>query len=264
MNISNRHLLLSLKIVCLYQYKMERFKQTIAKLETDIAELKQFQTKIQGSKQSKGDIHYSAGTQEFGEYALEEIDTFRFLVTPRPPKYNGIHSSKTYKYTLINITPAIGNFTTEFIAVDIENFEKFIMKSGNLTEEKRKCLQCKLWDFAADVSYEGRHQNGNLTIDTAPELYKDLPQEFYADITVPFTHTYKISPHVSFYITPLLNTLDECVIHEITTKQVVFRIKYGNIKKDAHLNPIKQHIYSGLKLHYSISGVIEQNDNLLD
>jgi hypothetical protein len=251
---------------------MERFKQTITKLEDDICELKKFQTKIQGSTQSRGDIHYLTGTQEFGEYDLDEIDTFRFLVTPRPANFgvntNGPSnygpSPKTYKYTLITITPAIGNFTTDFIPVDIEGFEKFIMKSGNLTEEKRKCLQCKLWDFAADLSYEARGQNGNLTIDNTPELYKDLPQEFYADITIPFTHTYKISPHVSFYITPLLNTLDECVIHEITTKQVVFRIKYGNINKDANLNPIKQHIYSGLKIHYSINGVVEQNDNLLD
>jgi len=243
---------------------MERLKQTITKLEDDVSELKQFKTKIHGSMPSRGNIHYCTGAQEFGEYDLNEIDTFRFLVTPRPANYAGTQSPKTYKYTLITITPAIGNFTTDFIPVDIEEFEKFIMKSGNLTEEKRKCLQCKLWDFAADLSHEARGNNGNLTIDNTPELYKDLPQEFYADITIPFTHTYKISPHVSFYITPLLNTLDECVIHEITSKQVVFRIKYGNINKGASLFPIKQHIYSGLKIHYSINGVVEQNDNLLD
>jgi hypothetical protein len=243
---------------------MERLKQTITKLEDDVSELQQFKTKIQGSMPSRGNIHYCAGAQEFGEYDLNEIDTFRFLVTPRPANYACTQSPKTYKYTLITITPEIGNFTTDFIPVDIEGFEKFIIKSGNLTEEKRKCLQCKLWDFAADLSYDARGNNGNLTIDNTPELYKDLPQEFYADITIPFTHTYKISPHVSFYITPLLNTLDECVIHEITSKQVVFRIKYGNINKGASLNPIKQHIYSGLKIHYSINGVVEQNDNLLD
>jgi len=246
---------------------MELLKKTITKLEDDVSELKQFKTKIQGSMPSRGDIHYCTGTQEFGEYPLEEIDTFRFLVTPRPanfgmPSYGP--SPKTYKYTLITIIPTIGNFTTDFIPVDIENFEKFIMKSGNLTEEKQKCLQSKLWSFAADLTRDGGFHNGNLTIDNTPELYKDVPQEFYTDITIPFTHTYKISPHVSFYITPLLNTLDECVIHEITTKQVVFRIKYGNIIKGANLNPIKQHVYSGLKLHYSINGVVEQNDNLLD
>lgn len=250
---------------------MELLKKTITKLEDDVSELKQFKTKIQGSMPSRGDIHYCTGAQEFGEYALDEIDTFRFLVSPRPANF-GVNSNgpsnygpspKTYKYTLITITPAIGNFTTDFIPVDIEGFEKFIMKSGNLTEEKRKDFQSKLWSFAADISADARSQNGNLTIDNTPELYKDLPQEFYTDITIPFTHTYKISPHVSFYITPLLNTLDECVIYEITTKQVVFRIKYGNINK-GYLNPIKKHIYSGLKLHYSISGVVEQNENLLD
>jgi hypothetical protein len=243
---------------------MELLKKTITKLEDDVSELKEFKTKIQGSMPSRGDIHYCTGAQEFGEYDLNEIDTFRFLVTPRPANYACTQSPKTYKYTLIPITPVIGNFTTDFIPVDIEGFEKFIMKSGNFTEEKQKCLQSKLWSFAADLTREAGNQNGNLTIDNTPELYKDLPQEFYADITIPFTHTYKINPHVSFYITPLLNTLDECVIHEITTKQVVFRIKYGNINKDANLNPIKQHIYSGLKIHYSINGVVEQNDNLLD
>jgi hypothetical protein len=93
-----------------------------------------------------------------------------------------------------------------------------------------------------------------------------MPQKFYADITIPFTHTYKISPHVLFYITPLSNTLDECVIHEITTKQVVFRIKYGNINDGDSIGNYlyKQDIYSGLKLHYSISGVVKQNENLLD
>lgn len=252
----NRHLPIYLKISRIVQYKMERFKKTIAKLEDDIAELKKFQTKIQGSLPAKGDLHYCTGAQEFGEYALDEIDTFRFVVIPRPVNFNGIQS-KTYKYTLMNSTPVIGTFTTEFIPVDIENFEKFIMKSENLTEEKRKCWQSKLWNFATDVSWGGGLPNGTLTFENTPELYKDLPKEFYEDITIPFTHTYTICPHVSFYITPLSNTLDKCLIHEITTKQVVFRIKYGNWCKTAYFN---NHIYSGLKLHYSINGVVEQDE----
>jgi hypothetical protein len=240
---------------------MERFKQSIAKLENEVAELKQFQIKIQGSLPASGHIHYCTGAQEFGEYALDELDTFRFLVIPKPANYGGTQSPKTYRYELINITPVIGTLTTEFIPVDIENFEKVFMKSV-IGEEKRKCLQSKLWNFAADLSYNARHQNGNLTIDNTPELFKDLPKEFYEDITINFKHEYKISPHVSFYITPLSNTLDGCVIHEITTKQVVFRIKYGNIDKpNSHY---KNDIYSGLKLHYSISGVVEEKHNLLD
>jgi hypothetical protein len=240
---------------------MERFKQTITKLENDVSELKQFQIKIQGSTQSSGDIHYCTGAQEFGEYSLEELDTFRFVVIPRPANYGGTQSPKTYKYELVNTTPSIGAFTTEFIPVDIENFEMVFMKSV-IGEEKRKSLQSKLWNFAADLSYNARHQNGNLTIDNTPELYKDLPTEFYEDITINFKHEYKISPHVSFYITPLSNTLDRCVIHEITTKEVVFRIKYGNLDKTS--NQYKKDIYSGLKLHYSINGVVEEKHNLLD
>jgi hypothetical protein len=90
-------------------------------------------------------------------------------------------------------------------------------------------------------------------------------KEFFIDIPIKFKHEYKISPHISFYITPLSNTLDECVIHEITTKEVVFRIKYGNrIKNVGKTDQFKNDIYSGLKLHYNINGVVEQNENLLD
>jgi hypothetical protein len=55
------------------------------------------------------------------------------------------------------------------------------------------------------------------------------------------------------------------VIHEITTKHVVFRIKYGSIHNPGSKNAnYKADIYAGLNLHYSISGVVEQNDILLD
>ena len=247
---------------------MERFKQTIAKLENDVAELKQFQTKIQGSTQSKGDIHYCTGTQEFGEYELdEEIDTFRFSVAVSASQNN----INMYSYRLLNPTPEFAaylktqgkhEFGTEYIPINTENFEEYCMKKGGtpfvLTDEIRKCLDSKLWEFAADQRHPHNHP-------TNSHLYKDIRKEFYIDIPIKFEQTYKICPHVSFYITPLSNTLDECVIHEITTKQVVFRIKYGNISKDGGKhNQYKTDIYSGLKLHYSINGVIEQNVNLLN
>ena len=249
---------------------MERFKRTIAKLEDDIAELKQFQAKIQGSTQSSGDIHYCTGAQEFGEYALDEIDTFRFAVIfgYQYNQYNPQNKdNKTYRYRLLNPTPELTaylrvqgkTFTTDSdkppyqtpVSVDTDHFEEYCMKKMGapfaLTDEIRKCLDTKLWEFV-------KERGSDL------DVSKDFRDEFYTDITIKFKHEYKISPHVSFYITPLSNTLDRCVIHEITTKEVVFRIKYGvNIDKT-----YKNDIYSGLKLHYSISGVVEENHNLLD
>ena len=59
---------------------MEKLKQTIYKVENEVAELKLFQTKLQGSLPEKGGVHYCTGAQEFGEYDLDEIDTFRFAV----------------------------------------------------------------------------------------------------------------------------------------------------------------------------------------
>ena len=253
------------------KYIMERFKQTIAKLEQDIVELKGFQTKIQGSTQSKGDLHYCTSTQEFGEYALDELDTLRFTVVLG----RAANNTMTYAYTLQNPTPDLTaylgvqgkTFTTDYIPVDLDTFENYCMeKNGTpfiLTDEIRKCLESKLWEFAVDFSisftpgYQFKEYN--------EKVYKDIRREFYTDITIPFTHTYTICPHVLFYITPLSHKLDECKIHEITTKQVVFRINYGNISRGGKVAGQRNtDIFSGLKLHYTINGIVKQDDNLLD
>ena len=245
-------------------------KKTITKLEDDVSELKQFKTKIQGSMPSRGDIHYCTGAQEFGEYDLNEIDTFRFVVIASV----GQNNITTYSYTLQNPTPEFNQylrtqgkygFGTEYIPVDPENFETYCMKKGGtpfaLTTEIQKCLDSKLWEFAVNLTL-----GANNTYIRNPNPYKDMRTHFYIDIPIKFKNTYIISPHVSFYITPLSNALDECVIHEITTKEVVFRIKYGvNIFNRGQIDrTYKNDIYSGLKLHYSISGVVKQNENLLD
>jgi len=247
---------------------MERFKQTIVKLENDVADLRQFQKELKGSVPVKADIHYCTSSQEFGEYTLlDEIDTFRFMVICCPAGNN----TYNYSYRLQNPTPELtaylgvqekrSGFCIEYIAVDIDNFETHCMKNNGtpfvLTDEIRKCLESKLWDFAVDALI--RPGGSNYT-QTNENLNKHIRQEFYTDITIPFTHTYTICPHVSFYITPISNMLDECTIHEITTKQVVFRIKYGNTP--ATYNKI----FSTLKLHYMINGIAKQNDidNLLD
>lgn len=250
---------------------MERFKQTILKLENEITELKQFQTKIQGSTQSKGDVHYCSSSQEFGEYALDELDTFRFTVVAGCAANN----TMTYTYTLQNPTSELTaylavqgkTFTTEYIPVDVDNFEKYCMeKSGTpfvLTDEIRKCLESKLWEFAVDfsISYAPEYQYKEYN----EKVYKDIRREFYTDITIPFTHSYTISPHVSFFITPLSHTLDTCKIHELTTKQVVFRIKYGNLSRCTKVTGMRNtSIFSTLKLHYNVNGIVKQDENLLD
>ena len=243
---------------------MERFKQTITKLEHDIAELKQFQIKIQGSTQSKGDVHYCASTQEFGEYDMDELDTFRFTVMLSSTGNN----TMSYAYRLKNPTPELTaylgvqgkTFNTNYIPVDVDKFEQYCMEKGGtpfvVTDEIRKCLESKLWEFAVDFSISFTPENESV--------YKDIRSEFYTDITIPFTHTYTICPHVSFYITPLSHNLDECKIYDITTKQVVFRIKYGNVPRVRNQTQTNDKIFSTLKLHYSINGIVKQDTNLLD
>jgi len=223
---------------------MERFKQTIAKLENDVAELRQFQKEVKGFVQVKSDVHYSTSSQEFGEYSLDELDTFRFVVASNM----GPNNIKMYQYALRNPTDELSaylrlqgkGFGTEYIPIDPDTFEKYCMTNNGtpfvLTKEIRKCLESKLWEFRL---------NNN---------------DFYIDITIPFKNTYTICPHVSFYITPLSNMLDEVVIIEITTKQVIFRIRYGNKPTREHMSKI----FTGLKLHYIINGIVKQSDNLLE
>ena len=219
---------------------MERFKQTIARLENDVAELRQFQKEVKGFVQVKADIHYCTSSQEFGEYSLDELDTFRFVAGSNM----GPNNIKMYSYTLRNPTDELSaylrlqgkGFSTESIPIDPDTFEKYCMTNNGtpfvLTQEIRKCLESKLWEFRL------------------------INNDFYIDITIPFKNTYTICPHVSFYITPLSNMLDEVVIIEITTKQVIFRIRYGN----KHVSKI----FTELKLHYSINGIVKQSDNLLE
>ena len=122
---------------------MERFKQTISKLENDVAELRQFQKEVKGSGPAKADVHYCTSTQEFGEYSLDELDTFRFTVTSSM----GQNNIKTYSYILRNPTAELTAylrlqgkyFTTEYIPIDPDNFETYCMTNNGtpfvLTEE---------------------------------------------------------------------------------------------------------------------------------
>jgi hypothetical protein len=232
---------------------MERFKNAVVKLESEVAELKQFQAKIQGSLPLKTEVHYCTPSQEFGEYPLdEELDTFRFKVIVS----KGANNIDTFQYTLLNPTPELSaylklqqkTFSTEYIPKNIDEFEEYCMeKAGTpfvLTKEIRKCLECKIWEFASD---------SKPPAGSPPFNGSAIRPFFYTDITIPFTHAYKILPHVSFYITPLSFFPTQCsTIHEITLKQVVFRIRYDS-------NPTLCD-FSNLKLHYSIGGIVVEKN----
>jgi len=213
---------------------MDRFKQRIADLEKDLAQAKAAIAEINGSPQSKTDVHYVTCNKEFGEYSLSEIDTFRFKVT---------RAGNFYNYTLTNPTPELiaylklqhRVFTSQWIQVEPSAYEEFCM-SGNtpfvLTTEIRKCLESKLWEFAGT------------------EVRKEIPgikPIFTTDVIIPFTHIYEIPPHISYYITPL-QTLDLTIeLKEITRKRAILQINYGNT------TPYKE--TDALKLHYAIYGI---------
>lgn len=213
---------------------MEKFKQSIATLEKEMASLKDELASIKGSSPARENAHYVAAGTEFGEYSLEELDTFRFKYVVS----NGPGNISYYSYTLTNPTTGLSAFSTQYIPVEPDAFESYVMKGAplGLTPENRKCLESKLWEFAKlpDVSKENRK---NFVFSTT--------------IVIPLTQIYKILPHVSFYITPFMNTDTTVEIKELTTKQVIFKINYGHGGNTTSPD---------LKLHYAISGIVVETE----
>ena len=259
---------------------MERFKQSILDLQKDVTELKQNLQTIRGSPPSRGSLHYSAASQEFGEYSLEELDTFRFITKWTP---DGVNTFK-YSYELMNPTPELTSylrlqgkvFNTNSL-VNPDDYESYCMgkRTGTpfvLTKEIQKCLESKLWEYICIMAYG---YETHTPKPTPPQ--NGVKQIFETTIIIPFTHTYKIPPHISFYISPISDTpngINSCTIKEITTKQAVFYVKYGNYEYRECTGQQKQRLQDNidiimdpnLKLHYSISGILEHNtvDNLLN
>ena len=227
---------------------MDRLKQTISRLEKDVDELKEFQKKTIGIPPSTGNLHYSTSSQEFGEYSLDEMDTFNFTVQSSknnstvPPTYQ-------YTYTLINPTPELNaylgvqgkSFTSgNWSSIKPDDYEKYCMQQNGtpfvLTKEIRNCLENKLWVYC-------QHTIGH------PDADNCIKKSFSEDITISFKNTYQIFPHVSFYITPIMNTGITCSIKDITCKQVTFTVLN---------NTPKQQTPEDLILHYHINGIVEQ------
>jgi hypothetical protein len=222
---------------------MERFKQSISRLEKDVDELKQFHKKTVGIPLSTGEVHYCTSSQEFGEYTLNEMNTFNFTVQSCTTN-NSYH----YIYTLMNPTPELNaylgvqgkSFTSgQWSPIKPDDYEKYCMeKNGTpfvLTKEIRACLESKLWAYCGTV-----RPDGDLSI----------KNKFSEDIEISFKNIYKILPHVSFYITPIMDTGIICSIKEITCKQVTFTVLNNTPNKQT-----PEH----LKLHYYINGIVQQS-----
>jgi hypothetical protein len=228
---------------------MDRLKQTIARLEKEVDELKQFQKKTMGIPPSNGNLHYSTSSQEFGEYSLDEMDAFNFTVqsckntSTVPPTYQ-------YVYTLMNPTPELSaylgvqgkSFTSgSWCSIKPDDYEKYCMEQKGspfvLTKEIRNCLEKKLWAY---YQHNNSQPNGDL----------DIKKYISEDITISFKNTYQILPHVSFYITPIMNTGITCSIKEITCKQVTFTVLN---------NTPNVQTAEDLILHYHINGIVEQS-----
>lgn len=206
------------------KFKQKTLEKEMAALKDELATIKRLPV--------TGNTHYVSSSSEFGEYSLEELDTYRFKYVVS----NGPGNISYYSYTLTNPTPGISGFSTQYIPVEPYAFESYVMKGAplGLTPENRKCLESKLWEFAKMADNSKGNRN-NFTFSTT--------------IVIPLTQNYKILPHVSFYVTPFAKSELTVEIKELTTKQLTFKINYGH----GGTTP-------DLKLHYSISGITQEPD----
>jgi hypothetical protein len=227
---------------------MDRLKQTISRLEKEVDELKQFHKKTLGIPPSTGNVHYSSLSQEFGEYSLDEMDTFNFTVQG---------GGGNYIYTLINPTTELSAYlgvqgktfsSGNWISIKPDDYEKYCMEQNGapvvLTKEIRACLESRLWMYCLNPKPVSHHTEN---------MDKSIKSSFSEDITISFKNIYQIFPHVSFYITPIMNTGITCItcsIKEITCKHVTFTLVN---------NTPKQQIPEGLTLHYHVNGIVEQS-----
>jgi hypothetical protein len=223
-------------------------------LEKDVDELKQFHKKTVGIPPSTGNVHYSTSSQEFGEYSLDEMDTFNFIVSSSLTS----PSIYTYSYNLENPTDELRAYLSiqnktfssgSAIPINPDNFEKYCMEQKGttpfvLTNEIRKCLESRIWTYSsAPLHYN--HQSHQ-----PDPRDKSIKLNFSEDIEISFKNTYQIFPHVSFYITPIEHPGITCSIKEITCKHVTFTVVN---------NTPKQQIPEDLTLHYHVNGIVEQS-----
>jgi hypothetical protein len=117
-----------------------------------------------------------------------------------------------------------------------------------MTKDIRDILNSKKWDFS-----DFRHI---ADWKTYPSVSYSPETDFSQDITINFKHKYKITPHISYYITPVEEKKIRVYMKLITKTQLIFKISYGFDKED---------MSNKYTLHWKAEGVIENNQlSLLD
>lgn len=117
-----------------------------------------------------------------------------------------------------------------------------------MTKDIRDILNSKKWDFS-----DFRHI---ADWKTYPCVSYSLETDFSQDITINFKHKYKITPHISYYITPVEENKIRVYMKLITKTQVIFKIHYGFDKED---------MSNKYTIHWKAEGIVENNQlSLLD
>jgi hypothetical protein len=224
---------------------MEAVRNRIYALEDEVKQLRSTLSSFTGVS-STPTTHYVTHQSEFGQFSLEEHDTFRWQVQIWKDG-----AMKKYSYNLFNADNVLkSKFQLgQGIQIPPEEFEDYMLKKGGLPAtlnvDQQHEIKSKLWEYRVTSSYE------------QPQNPPVVEREFKHVHRIPFKHAYSLSPHVNIYVTPFEDSGVQVRLHAITTTFFEFEVTYPNPANSLAKNAT---------LHYAITGpiAIPSQDLLLD
>ncbi len=254
-------------IVLVQENIMESFKQNVLNLKKVVEKLEQRVSILEGTK-SFSECHFVTTQGEYGEQSLD-LDTFRFS----KGEYSELKNGYKYSYGLLNPTAELKKECTMLLCGRLDYHGFYILTNNNEIID---------YNYEDGVIYTGQLQPIPLTKrlkEILDEKFFETVEKFGGDspyasssfgkriIEISFKHTYKIRPHISFYITPFDKDIIPFIsdniankkiisadIIEVTQKNCKIRIVFGI---DTTIMP------NDLVLHYSIQGIIDEPTEIL-
>lgn len=251
---------------------MDTIKGKILNIEKKMDEIeKRLNISEKKTPASNNNNIYITSSEEFGECMIEdEVNAFRFVYTKKMDE-----KGEYFEYTLINPTDKIKSVMCD----EYGNEANVILISYTKDPAKIEDVGYEIKSQLQNPNPLNNLQNRNIIKEELDKYFfrvSDIcgcnirPVNFDQDITIQFKRKYKILPHLSIYITPFDKTENiSWKIKELTLTNAIITFCFPQItgsKLTAYQHRLNKYkTPEGLTLHYSVSGILEQEDvNLLD
>lgn len=265
---------------------MESFKRTVFSLKENVDTLETRLSRLEGIKPVH-DCHYVSTKSECGISPLDMLDTFRFTyekIQDQNPTSHYPVSPRRYIYKLLNPSDAMKasddmkdvlrstrycTFTSNTEPSDFQSVDNcvLLMQEGSSyqtagTKEINKQLHTlfdeKLFDV---IPFDSFISNS----DCKPNGIRKPNSYHTSKIEIVFKNSYKIPPHVRYYITPFDNKINTSRVIELTTKRCTIEICYGIYMKDngcgSYVEAYDHMMPTDTELHWMVDGVIDETSN---